>query len=100
MRSIIYAEDQIDNQFLEFGESAEPRYWAMFVDQNGIETPIALTGNQIGTAMNRARNEIHDHDIFVTQFEARRRNRVVLQILLSLVLFLVLVGALTRILIQ
>lgn len=100
MRSTIYAEDQIDNQFLEFGEPAEPRYWAMFVDQNGIETPVAFTGNQISTAMARARSEIHDRDIFMTQFHARRRNRDVLHILLSLVVFLVLAGLLTRILIQ
>ena len=100
MRSIIYAEDRIDNQFHEFGESTEPRYWAMFIDERGNEVPVALTGAEIVESAERAHREIHDRDIFVTQFEARRRNRDVLHILLSLVLFLVLAGALTRILIQ
>lgn len=75
MRSTIYSADAIDNKVVEFGEAADLRYWAMFVDDHGAETPIALTPKQVAVGRERAGREPPDREAFVRAY----RRRAILQ---------------------
>lgn len=64
MRSTIYVADKIENKVHEFGEAAEPRYWAMLILPDGTETPVALTPKQVDVGVERASRELPDRMAF------------------------------------
>lgn len=98
MKSTIYSDDRIDNQFHEFGESNEPRYWVMFIDQDGDETPLAFSSRDIADAADRGSKEIRDKQIFVEAYNGRRRVKDTLHILVLLILFAVFAGTMAQLL--
>jgi len=92
MRSTIYASDTIMNISHEFGESSAARYWVMFIDERGVETPIALTQNQIEGGVLRAQKEPLDRDLFLKHYSRSAINGVDVAKIVAALLFVGAVG--------
>jgi hypothetical protein len=87
MKSTIYSDDRIDNQFHEFGESNGPRYWVMFIDKDGDETPLAFSSKDIADAAERGSKEIRDKQIFLEAYKWSKFVKDAVYIVLLPILF-------------
>ena len=69
MKNKIYLSERVANSVHEFGESAEPRYVAMIVWENGDRTPALFTMSQIEAARQRAKREAEDVQLYADECE-------------------------------
>lgn len=72
MRSVIHASDAIENKTHEFGESAEPRFAAVFITRDGYEFPVILSKKQVSVAEERADREPVERQRILTGYARSR----------------------------